>query len=264
MSRNYDSRIATLLNVQAKQVNAAISLLDEGNTIPFIARYRKEATFNLDEYQIRQISETVTRFRQVDERRETFLGTAEILEVFNITKVGKVAGCRVVEGKVERGAGVRLVVGAEEADGLACMDPFEQRRPVTDGDNVSRRDQRELHVAGRRISCLIPPADPRELRRVVDEGRVHHRIAREAGREAVVLGGVVVSYDQPVGGQSAGKGCQQVEWVVHSTGKLLSGKASRQPDGVKVAHAVIRRRKSTPARSTIRRTPGTAPPARRG
>ncbi|SFA90633.1 translation initiation factor IF-2 [Rhizobium sp. NFR07] len=43
------------------------------------------------------------------ERRETFLGNAEILEVFNITKVGKVAGCRVVEGKVERGAGVRLV-----------------------------------------------------------------------------------------------------------------------------------------------------------
>ncbi|CCF21748.1 Translation initiation factor IF-2 [Pseudorhizobium banfieldiae] len=43
------------------------------------------------------------------ERRETFLGNAEILEVFNITKVGKVAGCRVTEGKVERGAGVRLL-----------------------------------------------------------------------------------------------------------------------------------------------------------
>ena len=43
------------------------------------------------------------------ERRETFLGNAAILEVFNITKVGKVAGCRVTEGKVERGAGVRLI-----------------------------------------------------------------------------------------------------------------------------------------------------------
>jgi translation initiation factor IF-2 len=43
------------------------------------------------------------------ERRETFLGNAEILEVFNITKTGKVAGCRVVDGKVERGAGVRLI-----------------------------------------------------------------------------------------------------------------------------------------------------------
>ena len=43
------------------------------------------------------------------ERRETFIGNAEILEVFNITKVGKVAGCRITEGMVERGAGVRLI-----------------------------------------------------------------------------------------------------------------------------------------------------------
>jgi translation initiation factor IF-2 len=43
------------------------------------------------------------------ELRETFLGNAEILEVFNISKVGKVAGCRVTEGKVERGASVRLI-----------------------------------------------------------------------------------------------------------------------------------------------------------
>jgi len=43
------------------------------------------------------------------ERRETFIGYAEILEVFNITKVGKVAGCRVTEGLVERGSGVRLL-----------------------------------------------------------------------------------------------------------------------------------------------------------
>ncbi|MET3792991.1 translation initiation factor IF-2 [Aquamicrobium terrae] len=43
------------------------------------------------------------------ERRETFLGNAEILEVFHITKVGKIAGCRVTEGRVERGAGVRLI-----------------------------------------------------------------------------------------------------------------------------------------------------------
>ena len=43
------------------------------------------------------------------EKRETFIGYAEILEVFNITKLGKVAGCKVTEGKVERGAGVRLL-----------------------------------------------------------------------------------------------------------------------------------------------------------
>jgi translation initiation factor IF-2 len=43
------------------------------------------------------------------ERRETMLGNALILEVFNISKVGKVAGCRVTDGTVERGANVRLI-----------------------------------------------------------------------------------------------------------------------------------------------------------
>jgi translation initiation factor IF-2 len=43
------------------------------------------------------------------ERRETMLGNAQILEVFNVSKVGKVAGCRVTDGKVERGANVRLI-----------------------------------------------------------------------------------------------------------------------------------------------------------
>ena len=43
------------------------------------------------------------------EKRETFIGYAQILEVFNITKVGRVAGCRVTEGVVKRGCGVRLL-----------------------------------------------------------------------------------------------------------------------------------------------------------
>ena len=44
--------------------------------------------------------------------REHFLGNAEVLEVFNISKVGKIAGCRITEGKVERGASVRLIRAA--------------------------------------------------------------------------------------------------------------------------------------------------------
>jgi protein Tex len=71
--RQYDTRIAQRLNLRAEQVSAAIQLLDDGNTIPFIARYRKEATLNLDEYKLREIEATVTRLRQVDDRRETIL-----------------------------------------------------------------------------------------------------------------------------------------------------------------------------------------------
>jgi uncharacterized protein len=73
MIRNYDERIAQLLKIKSVQVASTIRLLDEGNTIPFIARYRKEMTLNLDEFLIRQIEETVTRLRQVDERRDTIL-----------------------------------------------------------------------------------------------------------------------------------------------------------------------------------------------
>jgi len=75
MRRNYDAKIAKLLGVKANQVSSTIKLLDEGNTVPFIARYRKEMTFNLDEYQIREIEDNVNRYRQVDDRRDTILNS---------------------------------------------------------------------------------------------------------------------------------------------------------------------------------------------
>jgi len=65
--------IANSLNVPLSGVKAVVSLLDDGNTIPFIARYRKEATGELDEEQLRNISEELTRLRGLDERRVTIL-----------------------------------------------------------------------------------------------------------------------------------------------------------------------------------------------
>lgn len=73
MKRNYDSKIAQLLNVKPKQVAETIRLLDDGNTVPFIARYRKEVTLNLDEFQIREVEDNLSRFRQVDDRRDTIV-----------------------------------------------------------------------------------------------------------------------------------------------------------------------------------------------
>ena len=63
---NYNQKIAGQLKVRPEQVAATIALLDEGNTIPFIARYRKEMTFNLDEFQIRQIQESCRKTRRAD------------------------------------------------------------------------------------------------------------------------------------------------------------------------------------------------------
>ena len=70
---NYAKTIASTLNVKPSQVTAVITLLDDGNTIPFISRYRKEATGSLDEEQIRQIEDQVNKLRALDERRSTIL-----------------------------------------------------------------------------------------------------------------------------------------------------------------------------------------------
>ncbi|WP_420643873.1 Tex family protein [Candidatus Leptofilum sp.] len=70
---NYENQIAQQIKVKPSQVRAVITLLDNGNTIPFIARYRKEATGSLDEDQIRQISDQIGKLRALDERRSTIL-----------------------------------------------------------------------------------------------------------------------------------------------------------------------------------------------
>ena len=74
---SYSKEIAAALNIKRSGVEAVTSLLDDGNTIPFIARYRKEATGGLDEDQLRNIGEELTRLRALNERRETILKTIQ-------------------------------------------------------------------------------------------------------------------------------------------------------------------------------------------
>ena len=68
-----ESRIAAELAVKAPQVIAAIALLDDGATVPFIARYRKEATGGLDDAQLRTLQERLTYLRELEERRAAVL-----------------------------------------------------------------------------------------------------------------------------------------------------------------------------------------------
>jgi uncharacterized protein len=75
--------IATSLNLPLQSLIAVIGLLNEGGTVPFIARYRKEATGNLDEVQIRDIEEKLAYFCDLVSRRETIL--ASILEQGKLT-----------------------------------------------------------------------------------------------------------------------------------------------------------------------------------
>ncbi len=68
-------QIAQSLRLRPSQVMAALDLLDAGNTIPFVARYRKEATGSLDEEQLRQINDQADKLRSLDERRQTILAS---------------------------------------------------------------------------------------------------------------------------------------------------------------------------------------------
>ena len=72
--------IAAELKVKPQQIHAALELLDGGNTIPFIARYRKEATGTLDEEALRSIEERAKYLRQLEERRAEILAAIEAQE----------------------------------------------------------------------------------------------------------------------------------------------------------------------------------------
>lgn len=70
---DFNKIIAEELNVRSEQVKSTVELLDSGNTVPFIARYRKEVTGTLDEIQIRQIEDRIRYLRNLHERKETVL-----------------------------------------------------------------------------------------------------------------------------------------------------------------------------------------------
>jgi uncharacterized protein len=72
-----ESRLATELAVKPQQVAAAVALLDAGSTVPFIARYRKEATDGLDDTQLRALEERLGYLRELEERRAAILKSIE-------------------------------------------------------------------------------------------------------------------------------------------------------------------------------------------
>ena len=69
--------VSTDLSLPPEAVSAALGLLDEGATIPFVARYRKEVTGGLDEVQLRDIQERAAYRRELEERRQTVLKSIE-------------------------------------------------------------------------------------------------------------------------------------------------------------------------------------------
>lgn len=74
---NYEIKISTELGIKAQQVRATSALLEEGATVPFISRYRKEATGSLDEVQVAAIRDRLEQLKELDKRREAILKSIE-------------------------------------------------------------------------------------------------------------------------------------------------------------------------------------------
>ncbi|MBP7954286.1 MAG: RNA-binding transcriptional accessory protein, partial [Nitrosomonas sp.] len=77
MLPSIEQRLASELSANTHQIQAAITLLDEGATVPFIARYRKELTGNLDDTQLRLLEERLRYLRELESRRKIILASIE-------------------------------------------------------------------------------------------------------------------------------------------------------------------------------------------
>ena len=102
--------IASELHARNEQVDAAVRLLDEGNTVPFIARYRKEVTGGLDDTQLRQLETRLSYLRELEDRRQTILKS--------ITEQGKLSD--------ELAAAINGTLSKTELEDLYL--PYKQKR----------------------------------------------------------------------------------------------------------------------------------------
>ena len=85
--------IATELKLNKESVNQAITLLDEGNTVPFIARYRKEVTGGLTDENLRQLEERLIALRNLEDRKKTVFKTLDDLKVDDPELRKKIEDC---------------------------------------------------------------------------------------------------------------------------------------------------------------------------
>lgn len=91
---NHIKTIAQELGLNEKAVEAAVNLIDEGNTIPFIARYRKEATGSMDDQVLRKLGERLDYLRGLDKRRDEVKRSIEEQGAMTEELATEAGGCR--------------------------------------------------------------------------------------------------------------------------------------------------------------------------
>ena len=138
---DYSKTIASDLQLEPRNVAAAIGLFDEGNTLPFIARYRKEVTGGLDDEQLRQLRELLTRLRTLEERRATILKA--------------VAGQDKLTPDLEK----KIQAAATRTELEDLYGPYKQKRRT----RASIARLRGLESLAQQILAQTPGADPQVL-----------------------------------------------------------------------------------------------------
>ena len=140
---NINQRLAEELKIELWQVEAAVKLIDEGNTIPFISRYRKEVTGSLNDEVLRKLSERLTYLRNLEDKKKQVLASIE--EQGKLTDAGKNPGSG---NSVSCGRSVSPVSSKEKNE----SDNRKRKRTGTTGKHDSVADDKEN--AGRGSKCV--------------------------------------------------------------------------------------------------------------
>ena len=93
---NIAQQLSTELNIAVWQAEAALKLLEEGNTVPFIARYRKEATGSLDDQTLREFNERLTKIKNLEARREEIINAIVKLEAMTDELNAKIINAKTI------------------------------------------------------------------------------------------------------------------------------------------------------------------------
>ena len=215
MTSEITRRINQEVGISLPRIEATIRLIGEGGTIPFIARYRKEATGNLDELKIREIADRYIYYGELEERRETILSTISDLGKLTEQLRENIVNCyskneledlylpyrpkRKSKASVARQKGLEpLADCVEQPDDEATPEEraleflsFERRVPT-----VNAAIEGALHIVADRVS---EHTDYRKWLRetMFKEGRVQARVTK-AKKEEKTKYSMYYEYDEPV------------------------------------------------------------------
>ncbi len=188
--------IAKELALSANSVQAVIQLLEGGNTIPFIARYRKEATGNLDEVQIKNIQERYTYLKELEERRQTILTSIENQGKLTDELREQILACQVkttledlyLPYKPKRRT--RAMIAREK--GLEPLADFICQQLLKPTPEVAAQSYVDLEKGIDDVQVALAGA-----RDIIAERTAENAAVRAAVREAFASEGVVVSKVRP-------------------------------------------------------------------